>query len=54
MAAGVVDTLTLTMHPVVAGEGRRLFEAADLTRLALLESVTTGAGNVVLTYGLRG
>lgn len=51
--AGVVDRLTLTMHPVIAGEGRRLFEGADLTRLRLLECASTSLGNVALTYGLR-
>lgn len=52
--AGVVDAVTLTVHPVVTNQGRRLFdESVDLTRLTLLEGVTTSAGNAVLTYGLR-
>jgi RNA polymerase sigma-70 factor (ECF subfamily) len=52
--AGVVDALTLTVHPVAAAEGRRLFdESVPLTRLTLLEGTTTSAGNAVLTYGLR-
>ena len=52
--AGVVDTLTLTMHPAVAGEGRRLFDdTVPLTRLQLVEGRTTSAGNAVLTYALR-
>ncbi len=52
--AGVVDALTLTIHPVVTDEGRRLFdESVPLTRLALLEGTTTSAGNAVMTYGLR-
>ena len=51
---GVVDTLTLTMHPVVTGKGRRLFDdTTDLTRLALVDSAITSAGNAVLTYSLR-
>ena len=51
---GVVDTLTLTTHPVVTGQGRRLFDdSTDLTRLSLVDSAITSAGNAVLTYSLR-
>lgn len=50
---GVIDALTLTTHPVV-GAGRRLFdESVPITRLQLLDSTITPAGNAVLTYGLR-
>ena len=52
--AGLIDELTLMVHPVIAGEGRHLFEASDATtRLRLVNSVTTSAGNIVLTYALR-
>jgi dihydrofolate reductase len=52
--AGVVDALTLSVHPVVTDRGRRLFdESVPLTRLTLLAGTTTSAGNAVLTYGLR-
>lgn len=52
--AGVVDTLTLTVHPAVTGEGRRLFdESVPVTRLRLLDNAITSAGNAVLTYALR-
>lgn len=52
--AGVVDALTLTVHPVAVDKGRRLFdESVPLTRLTLLDSTVTPAGNAVLTYGLR-
>lgn len=52
--AGLIDTLTLTTHPVVVGEGRRLFdETVPTTRLRLLEVKHTPAGNAFLTYGLR-
>ena len=52
--AGVVDALTLTVHPSVTDQGRRLFdESVPLTRLTLLEGTTTSAGNAVLTYALR-
>lgn len=51
---GVVDTLTLTVHPAVTGQGRRLFdEAVPLTRLHLVDSRITSAGNAMLTYSLR-
>ena len=52
--AGLVDALTLTVHPVVTPEGRRLFdESVPVTRLRLVDGAITGAGNAVLTYALR-
>lgn len=52
--AGVVDALTLTVHPVVTDQGRRLFDdSVPLTRLRLLDSTITSVGNAILTYGLR-
>lgn len=52
--AGAIHALTLTVHPVTADHGRRLFdESVPLTRLTLLDGTTTSAGNAVLTYGLR-
>lgn len=52
--AGVIDTLTLTVHPVVTGDGRRLFdESVPLTRLRLADSAITPSGNAILTYCLR-
>jgi dihydrofolate reductase len=52
--AGLLDSLTLMVHPVVAGVGRHLFESTDpVTRLTLQKSITTSAGNALLTYGLR-
>lgn len=51
--AGVIDTLTLTVHPAVTGEGRRLFDdSVPITRLDLVDSTITPAGNAVLTYAL--
>ena len=51
---GVIDTLTLTMHPAVAGEGRRVFDdSVPVTRLTLVDSQITPAGNAILTYSLR-
>lgn len=52
--AGQIDALTLTTHPVIADEGRRLFDrGVPLTRLSLVEARTTSAGNAILTYALR-
>ncbi|RYV51111.1 dihydrofolate reductase family protein [Pengzhenrongella frigida] len=52
--AGLLDALTLTTHPVVAGSGRRLFEPGDpQTRLTLLDSSTTSKGNTIAVYGPR-
>ena len=52
--AGLLDSLTLLTHPVVAGSGRHLFEAGDpLTRLALVDVRRTSAGNVISTYARR-
>lgn len=52
--AGLIDALTLTVHPAVTGEGRRLFDSSvPLARLRLVDSTTTPADNAVLTYALR-
>ena len=53
--AGLLDTLMLIVHPVIAGSGRRLFNDGDpLTRLELQRSQQTSKGNMILSYGLRG
>lgn len=50
--AGLIDALTLTIHPAVAGHGVRFFaEGFPATRLRLLDSTITEKGNAVLTYG---
>lgn len=52
--AGVLDELQLMIHPVIAGRGRRLFRDGDpQTRLRLVASSTTSAGNALLTYARR-
>jgi dihydrofolate reductase len=51
---GLIDSLTLMTHPVVAGSGRHFFEPTDpTTRLVLQKSRITSAGNALLTYGLK-
>lgn len=52
--AGQIDELALTMHPAVTPQGRRLFdETVPLTRLQLVDSQITSAGNAHLTYALK-
>ena len=52
--AGLLDTLTLIVHPVVAGSGRHLFQPDDpATRLTLHDARHTTNGNAILSYSLR-
>ncbi len=54
LLAGLMDELTLIMHPVIAGKGRRMFEdGTPTTRLQLIGSQQTSKGNVVLSYAKR-
>ena len=47
----LLDELTLMVHPVVVGRGRRLFhDGDDLKRLRLVASQITGSGVAILTY----
>ena len=49
--ANLLDELTLMIHPVVAGRGKRLFEGErTLKRLKLVASTTTRSGVSILTY----
>ena len=51
---GLIDELTLTTHPVVTNQGRRLFdESVPLTQFNLLRAAQTSTGNAILTYALR-
>jgi dihydrofolate reductase len=53
--AGLLDRLMVMIHPVIAGTGQHLFTPQDpTTRLALVDSMITSKGNVVLTYSLKG
>ena len=54
LIGGLMDELTLIMHPVVAEHGRRLFdETTPRTRLELVSSQQTSKGNVVLSYSKK-
>jgi len=51
LQANLLDELTLMIHPVVAGRGKRLFEGEHtLKRLKLVASTTTRSGVSILTY----
>ena len=51
---GLLDELILLVHPVVVGNGKRLFQdGGSLKRLNLLSSKTTRTGTVILTYQPR-
>ena len=48
---GLLDELTLMVHPVILGGGKRLFEDGyDRRPLELIDSRTFGTGVVYLTY----
>lgn len=49
--ADVVDELNLTIHPVLAGKGKRLFQEGDeLKRLKLIDAKISQTGVAILTY----
>lgn len=51
LAAGLVDGLTLFIHPLLLGTGTRLFgDLPDLQRLHLESSSTSEQGSLVLNY----
>lgn len=54
LRAGLIDELTLLLHPVVAGKGKRLFQGdSDLARMRLVYSKETRSGVMILTYEPR-
>jgi dihydrofolate reductase len=51
MMAGLVDELVLLIHPLVLGQGRRLFsDDGERAALRLVDSVQTTTGVVIATY----
>ena len=53
LAAGLVDKLTLFVHPLLLGTGTRLFgDLPELRRMHLTSSRTSGLGSLVLDYTL--
>ncbi len=54
LAAGLVDGLSLFVHPVLLGTGKRLFgELTELRRLHLDSSSTSELGSLILSYSFR-
>lgn len=54
LQAGLLDTLTLTVHPASGGGGKRLFDGVDEPfRLELVDSTISPVGNAILTYRAR-
>jgi dihydrofolate reductase len=47
---GLIDEYRLIVNPVLVGTGKRLFERVPATTLEAVDSTTTKAGVVVLTY----
>lgn len=50
MKAGLVDTLYLTIEPIVFGDGMRLFKEDLNSKLSLTECTKTDTGTLLLTY----
>jgi dihydrofolate reductase len=51
IAADLVDSYTLFVHPLLLGTGKRLFRELDRPRpLHLVNCVQTGTGVLILTY----
>jgi len=52
-ALGLIDEYRIMVHPLIVGEGRRLFEGLDLQeklKLELVDSTVFKSGAVVLRY----
>ena len=50
LAADLVDGLTLLIHPLVLGQGRRLFDEGTALNLELVDSLTTAKGVIIASY----
>lgn len=51
MRRNLIDEYVLQIHPLVLGQGRRLFEGdSPFTKLQFVESVTAGSGVIIATY----
>lgn len=47
---GLLDELRLLVHPIVVGQGKRLFDGGDPIPLTLVDSKTFSTGVLALTY----
>jgi dihydrofolate reductase len=53
MRRDLIDEYVLQIHPLVLGEGRRLFpDSSPLANFSLVDSVSTATGVIIATYGL--
>lgn len=52
MAKELVDEFVLMIHPLVLGEGRRLFDQAPFAKFKLADQVKADTGVIVATYRL--
>lgn len=51
LALGLLDEINLSLHPVIVGKGKRLFQEGNpLQKMKLVESKTTSLGVVLLKY----
>lgn len=50
LQAGLIDELRLWVHPVVVGQGKRLFGEGEPTNLRLVNTQSFPTGVVILTY----
>ncbi|MGH2674511.1 MAG: dihydrofolate reductase family protein [Actinomycetota bacterium] len=54
MRLGLVDELRLMIHPLVLGDGKRLFsQGIPRMPLRLLDSTTSTTGVLIVTYGME-
>jgi dihydrofolate reductase len=47
---GLIDSFTLLIHPLVLGQGQRLFPDGAFAELRLVESIPTTTGVIIATY----
>ncbi|MFI6597242.1 dihydrofolate reductase family protein [Nonomuraea sp. NPDC050536] len=51
LSEGLLDELRLLVHPIVVGEGKKLFDGYGQVPLRLIDSRTFSTGVLYLTYG---
>ena len=51
--AGLIDELRLTLHPLIAGPGKPLFDRVERHRLSLRSMRSVDGGKVALVYGVN-
>jgi dihydrofolate reductase len=54
MKRNLIDTFVLIIHPLVLGQGRRMFDDqhGNLAKFKLSESIPTTTGCIIATYTL--